>query len=102
MISVKMLMPIKKILPAVAKRLKMQHKTDLDKINSFWLHVLGDVVGARPTAKLKPLFLKNKTLFIGCPNPSWANELQTKQRELIEKINGKLGYKKIERIGFVC
>jgi hypothetical protein len=97
-----MLVPIQKILPVVAKRLKMQHRTDLDKINSFWLSILKDVVGIRSSSKLKPLFLKNKALFISCPNPGWANELQIKQKELINKINKKLGHKKIERIGFVC
>lgn len=94
-----MLTSIKQIIPLVARRLKLERKLEIDEIIALWPKVIEEA-GVKGN-KVRPLFLKEKTLFINCPNPIWANELQMRQKNIIKEINRLLGKEKIERMNFV-
>lgn len=83
---------IKKILPSIINRLGLKKQMEIDKIIKLYPKNYQD--------KLKPLYFRNKTLFISCPDSIWANELQLKQEEILGKINQHFETK-VERIKFV-
>lgn len=84
----------------MASRLKVQPEMEIKEIISFWPDLMAVFFGEK-TNKIRPLFIKNKTLFIECPNPVWAGELQAKSGEIIERTNQRMRKKKIERLKFV-
>ncbi len=92
---------LKSLVPSVASRLNMTRQAGENEIFSLWLKIADSLFTNGNQNKFKPLYFKNKTLFISCPNSVWANELQTKQSELIEKINSQAKQAKVERIKFV-
>lgn len=107
---------IKKLLPFVASRLKVQPEMEIKEIISFWPDLMAGFFGekeklysasggvesfCKATNKIRPLFIKNKTLFIECPNPIWAGELQARSEKIIERVNQRMRKKKIERVKFV-
>lgn len=51
--------------------------------------------------KVNPLFLKNRTLTVSCPNSIIAQEVQIHQLEIVDKINLKLGKKEVDRIRYL-
>lgn len=96
-----MFLPLKKILPLAAKRLKLGKKLETEEILLVWQGILKGFGIKGKEHKIRPLFLKGRTLFIECPNAPWAGELQNRQREIIERVNQKIGKGKVERIKFV-
>lgn len=99
--ALKMFLSINKILPLTAKRLKMGKRLEIEEILSLWSEILKGFSLKGKEHKARPSFIKNKTLFIECPNAAWASELQSRQKEIVERINKKLGKGKIERIKLV-
>jgi|SRR3989339_1905326 len=95
-----MFISINKILPLVASRLKCQPEMEMKEIISIWPDVMTGFFGKK-TNKIRPLFIKNKNLFIECPNPIWAGELQARSEEIIEAVNKRIRKKKVERLKFV-
>ena len=78
---------MKNIIPSVARRLNLEKQTEEQKVCFLWLSVVSQIYGPEYHDKFKPLYLRNKTLFVVCPNSVWVNELQAKSRDLAEKIN---------------
>ena len=93
--------PIKKILPYLINRLGLKREIEINKIFSLWPDLVVKICGQNYKEKLKPLYFKNRTLFISCPDSIWANELQLRQEELLRKINQHFNQKKIEKLKFV-
>jgi len=80
--------------------LKCQPEMEMKEIISIWPDVMTGFFGKK-TNKIRPLFIKNKNLFIECPNPIWAGELQARSEEIIEAVNKRIRKKKVERLKFV-
>lgn len=91
---------IKQIIPFVASRLKIQPELEIKEVVSFWPDLMAVFFGEKAN-KIRPLFIKNKTLFIECPNSVWAGELQAKREKIIERINQRMRNKKVEKIKLV-
>lgn len=107
---------IKQIIPFVASRLKIQPELEIKEVLSFWPDLVSGFFGGKEKLtdasggeessckvknKIRPLFIKNKTLFIECPNSVWAGELQARKENIIEKINQRMRNKKVEKIKLV-
>jgi len=95
-----MFISIKQIIPFVASRLKIQPELGIKEVVSFWPELMAGFFGEK-TNKTRPLFIKNKILFIECPNSVWAGELQSRREKIIEKINQRMRNKKVEKIKIV-
>lgn len=60
-----------------------------------------ELLGKEIAEKIKPLFLKNRTLTVTCVNLSVAQEIVSRQLEIVEKINQKIGSKDVDRIRYL-
>ncbi len=49
-----------------------------------------DIMGKRVADKNKPLYVKDRILFIKSESPVWAKELSFSKNDIIKKINSKL------------
>jgi predicted nucleic acid-binding Zn ribbon protein len=52
--------------------------------------------------RLKPLYLKNKTLTVSCASSTIAQELKLRETALVHTINERLGYSGVDRIRYLC
>lgn len=60
-----------------------------------------EIVGERIAKRAKPLYTRDGTLVVEVENSTWMNELQFLRREIIEKLNKKLGRWAIGDIHFL-
>ncbi len=79
-----------------------QKKTFLDEKTAFYIfrEVIKEEFGNQGAAKLIPDYFSKKTIFVKFTSSAWASELRLMQKEIIRKINEKLGGKLIEEIKF--
>jgi len=79
-----------------------QKKMVLDEKTVFYIfrEVIREEFGKQGAAKLIPDYFQRKTIFIKFTSSAWASELRLTQKEIIKKINEKLGGKLIEEIKF--
>ena len=91
--------PVGKILPEKISALKLEEAMSLWGLRKDWDEILIGTLGPKWQKKTKPIKLKNKVLIIACRNSVWANELQLKEKLLLNKIRNKV--KEIEKLKFV-
>jgi predicted nucleic acid-binding Zn ribbon protein len=60
-----------------------------------------EIVGERIAKRAKALYSRNGTLVVEVENSTWMNELQFLRREIIEKLNKKLGKWVIDDVHFL-
>lgn len=79
-----------------------QKKTVLDEKTAFYIfrEVIREEFGKQGASKLIPDYFQKKTIFVKFTSSAWASELRLMQKEIIKKINAKLGGKFIEEIKF--
>ena len=94
-----MLTPIKNFLPRLINRLGLKTQGDFEQICFYWPNALRGFSGKSDNSK--PLYLKGKILFVGCPNSLWANELRLSQEAILSNINHFLGQEKIKKLCFI-
>lgn len=92
---------LKSLIPTAASRLNMKKQVGEGEICVLWSRMAVRLLGKQSEERFKPVAFKNKTLFIKCPSSVWANELQMRQRELVEKLNQSAGVIKVEKINFI-
>jgi len=66
---------------------------------NIW-RVWNEVVGPAISKNARPLWIKNGKLKVTVSNPIWLQELQFVEKDIMEKLNGKLGRKAVEKIEF--
>ncbi|MBW2616153.1 MAG: DUF721 domain-containing protein [Deltaproteobacteria bacterium] len=66
---------------------------------NIW-RVWNEVVGPAISKNARPLWIKNGKLKVIVSNPIWLQELQFVEKDIMEKLNGKLGRKAVEKIEF--
>lgn len=96
-----MWIPLKKIVPQAAKRLRLKEGLKESSVFSDWDKHLTEQFGSVFFGKSKPVALKNKTLVIDCLNSSWAAELNLRQEKIFHWIRKKLGRDKLKKIRFI-
>ncbi|MBU2028773.1 DUF721 domain-containing protein [Patescibacteria group bacterium] len=80
----------------------LQKKTVLDEKTAFYIfrEVIKEEFGKQGAAKLIPDYFQKKTIWVKFTSSAWASELRLTRKEIIKKINEKLGSKLIEEIKF--
>lgn len=96
-----MLRRLKSLFPLKIKKLGLEKEIAKKKIFDDWEKMVQNVVGQKSKNKSRPLFVKNKTLFIDCLNSAWAAELQANSRAILEKIHQRFGEKIVKDIRFM-
>jgi len=77
-------------------------KTVLDEKTAFYIfrEVIREEFGKQGASKLIPDYFSEKTIFVRFTSSAWASELRLTRKEIIQKINEKLGGKLIKEIKF--
>lgn len=96
-----MLHPLKSLFARQIKKLGLTKEIAKKKIFDEWENIIVEVVGEKAQNKSKPLFVKNKILFIDCLNSVWAAELQARAQQILEKIHQQFGDKIVKGIRFI-
>lgn len=92
---------IKNVIPVIVERLGYQGDVEIYRVKKIWSKIMVDLYGEGvKKTNIKPLYLRNKTLFINCPDSVWANDLQMKKETILKKIN-KNSKKIINKIRFI-
>ena len=90
------LIPLKKILDSFFKKHHLENKLKGYQIIHNWT----ECVGKKIATHSKPYKIQGKTLFLIVDTHVWANELNIRRGEIIEKINNKAKEKIIYDIKF--
>lgn len=96
-----MLIQIKKILPAKLRRLGLEKAMRFSELQKKWDRMISQALGGHFQKKSRPLKIKNEVLLVHCLNSVWANELQMKERIILEKIRKAFRDIVVERIKFI-
>lgn len=89
------------------------HKID-EALNSLWdnlglseqaelfqtLAQWDEIAGEKIAAKTKPLYVKNRILYVRAEGAAWMHEFQYSKGDIIRKINEKLGRPLVRDIRF--
>lgn len=88
--------PLKVVLEDFFKEKKWDKKIKGYRIINFW----ADVVGEEIAQHSQPTKIQDQTLFLRVKSNVWANELNLRKGELIQKFNLKAGEEMISDILF--
>lgn len=90
------IIPFKAALENFLKEKKWSKKIKGYQIVSNWENLVGKEIAQAS----QPIKIQNKCLFLAVKSNVWANELNLRKGELIEKINREAGEKIISNIMF--
>ena len=87
-----MLYTMKKIGNLLDKR-RFAKKTNIDQQSVFYIFnlVIKEEYGKQGAGNIKPIFLKDKKIFIKTVSSTWASEILSQKKYIIKKINDQLG-----------
>lgn len=79
-----------------------KQKDDSIEVLEITKKILTEMFGQDLAIDANPLFLKNRTLTISCSSSAIAQQIRENQLQIVEKINGILGEKLIDRIRYLA
>ncbi len=91
---------IKNILPAKLRSLGLKNALEFQELRQKWDDIIGEALNNSFLKKSQPIKIKDKILFVDCLNSVWVNELQMKEKDILEKLKKKIGGQEIEKIKF--
>ncbi|MBU0597112.1 DUF721 domain-containing protein [Patescibacteria group bacterium] len=86
------------------KNSQKQTEAELEaaEINEIAENIFKEVFGEEQSHHAKPLYLKNRTLTVTCSSPDIAQEIRENQKNIVQKINDKLGKNEVDRIRYLA
>jgi len=91
------LKPISSIINGFLKNSGLSNGVDQQKAIEIW----GDAVGKKIAENTEVVSVEHGVLFIRADSPSWSQELQLKKKEILFKVNNKIGNKTIKDLRFI-
>jgi hypothetical protein len=87
---------MKKIGSFLDKR-KLTRKTVLDQESIFYIfkQVIKEEYGKQGAENIKPIFFKDKKIFVKATGSIWVSEILTNKKHIIKKVNEQLGGEEI-------
>lgn len=79
----------------------MKSADNPEEIQKITGAVLIELIGQEVAKKILPQFLKNRTLTVSCLSAELAEIIRSRQQEIVDKINDKLGKKEVDRIRYL-
>ena len=89
--------PISSIINGFLKKSGLSSGVDQQKAIEIW----GDAVGKKIAENTEVISVEHGVLFIRADSPSWSQELQLKKKEILFKVNNKIGNKIIKDLRFI-
>ena len=89
--------PISSIINGFLKNSGLSNGVDQQKAIEIW----GDAVGKKIAENTEVVSVEHGVLFIRADSPSWSQELQLKKKEILFKVNNKIGNKTIKDLRFI-
>jgi predicted nucleic acid-binding Zn ribbon protein len=90
------LVPLKDVISNILSDPTLPFNPDDANIWRIW----DEVVGPAISKNARPLWIKNGKLKVTVSDPIWLQELQFVEKDIREKLNGKLGRKAVDKIEF--
>jgi predicted nucleic acid-binding Zn ribbon protein len=90
------LVPLKDVISNILSDPTLPFNPDDANIWRVW----DEVVGPAISKNARPLWIKNGKLKVTVSDPIWLQELQFVEKDIREKLNGKLGRKAVDKIEF--
>ena len=90
------LIPLKDVISDILSDPTLPFNPDDAHIWRVW----DEVVGPAISKNARPLWIKNGKLKVTVSDPIWLQELQFVEKDIREKLNGKLGRKAVDKIEF--
>ncbi|AGB40043.1 putative RNA-binding protein containing Zn ribbon [Halobacteroides halobius DSM 5150] len=87
---------IKKLLDDTLNKLGLSRRLKEEKVLNLWSQLIGDKIGAHTQAK----YINCGVLFVTVDNSTWAHQLLFMKKNLIQKINQKMGQQIVKEIRF--
>ncbi|MEK7532351.1 MAG: DUF721 domain-containing protein [Patescibacteria group bacterium] len=91
---------IKQLLPRAVQHNGIAASIDAARVVTTATLVLEDIFDPTIAARMRPLYLKNRTLTINCDSTTVAQELKLRETEILTKLEDRLGAKLIDRIRY--
>jgi len=92
---------LENLLPRSIKKAGIDKQVCAAVICDDFIKVLSEVFDERVTKKVKPMYIKNKTLTIGVLNSVLAQEIKLHEQEILRKLNVAGKEKVVERLRFL-
>lgn len=82
-----------KTLGSFIDKKKLVGQTGIDEKSVFYIFslIINEEYGLKGAQNIKPMFFRDKKIFIKVSRSSWSSEIWLNKKELIEKINAQLG-----------
>jgi predicted nucleic acid-binding Zn ribbon protein len=88
---------IDQVIKRVLKGCGIEEEVTEERCLKLW----SEIMGKRIADKNKPLYVKDKIIFIRSESPVWAKELSFEKKEIIKKINERLSKRFIKDVIFI-
>ena len=87
---------MKKIASLLDKK-RLARKTALDQESIFYIfkQVIKEEYGKQGAENIKPIFFKDKKIFVKAIGSTWVSEILTNKKHIIKKVNEQLGGEEI-------
>jgi len=92
---------LENLLPKSIKKAGVDSQVSAAVICDDFIKVLSEVFDERVTKKVKPMYIKNKTLTIAVMNSVLAQEIKLHEPEILKKMNVPGKEKIVERLRFL-
>lgn len=89
--------PISTIINGFLKNSGLSRGVNQQKAIEVW----GDVVGKKIAENTEIVSVEHGVLFVRASSSSWSQELQLKKKEILLKVNNKIGNKVITDLRFI-
>ncbi|EKE20262.1 MAG: hypothetical protein ACD_8C00029G0007 [uncultured bacterium] len=82
-----------KTLGSFIDKKKLAGQTGIDEKSVFYIFslIIKEEYGLKGAQNIKPMFFRDKRIFIKISRSAWQSEIWLSKKELIEKINTQLG-----------
>jgi len=87
---------LKNLLKKTIKKLRPGARLTQEEMTAIWKGAAGDVAGKHT----QPISFRKATLIVNVDDSGWLYELTTRKKEILGKLEGKLGEKKLKDIRF--
>ena len=89
-------MSIESIVKKVIKNLSAKGRITEEEINKAW----ETAAGPEAARHSRPISIRKSVLLVNVGNSSWLYELTTKKRDILKKLEGRTGAKRLKGLRF--
>ena len=92
---------IKSLLPKSIQRAGITQQVASAQIIKTFAESVNQILPATVAKRIKAVDVKNKIIIVASLSPPVIKELQSKEEEIIEKINKKFGFEVLKKIKYL-